>query len=50
MLSTPINVSWPASTVTSSKDKYIGAYSIGIIIPGKLGCPNVKRKKSAFSA
>jgi hypothetical protein len=33
---------------TSSKDKWIGAYSIGLTIPGKLGCPNkeeIRRNK-----
>jgi hypothetical protein len=29
--------------VTSSKDRWLGDYSIGLTIPGKLGCPNKKK-------
>jgi len=30
---------WPAHAATSSKNRWIGAYSIGPNIPAKLGCP-----------
>jgi hypothetical protein len=30
---------WPALTGTSSKDRWIGAYSIGLTILWKLSCP-----------
>jgi hypothetical protein len=29
--------------LTSSKDKWIGAYFIDLTIPEKLGCPNKKK-------
>jgi hypothetical protein len=35
-----------ANTATSSKDRWIGAYSIGLTIPWKLGCPIRKKKRS----
>jgi hypothetical protein len=38
--STTIKTLRPSRTVTSSKDKGIGAYSIGLTILGKLCCPN----------
>jgi hypothetical protein len=31
--------------VTSSKDKWIRAYSIGLTVQRKLGCPNNNNKK-----
>jgi len=34
--------SWPANT---GKDRPIVAYSIGLTIPGKLSCPDKKKKK-----
>jgi hypothetical protein len=37
--STTIKTSWLARTVTSSEDIWIGAYSFGLTIPGKLGYP-----------
>jgi hypothetical protein len=43
--STAIKPSWPAHTATSSKDRWIGAYSIDLTIPGKLGCPSKKKRK-----
>jgi hypothetical protein len=36
--------SWLAPTAASSKDRWIGAYSIGLTIPGKVGCPNNNKK------
>ncbi len=39
-MSTTIKTLWPAHTATSWKDRWIGAYSIGLTILGKLGCPN----------
>jgi hypothetical protein len=43
--STTIKTSWPALAAIYSKERWIGAYSIGLIIPGKLGCPNNNNKK-----
>jgi hypothetical protein len=42
----------PALTETSSNGRWIGAYSIGLAIPGKLGCPIKKKKlrKKLFNA
>jgi len=37
---TSIKTSWPADTATSSEGRQIGAYSIGLTIPGKLNCTN----------
>jgi hypothetical protein len=31
--------------VTSSKDRWIGAYANGLTIVGKLSCPNNNKKK-----
>jgi hypothetical protein len=31
--------------VTSSKDRRIQGYSIGLAIQGELGCPNKKKKE-----
>jgi hypothetical protein len=42
--STSTKTIWPARTATSSEDKRIGAYSIALTIPGKLRCPNKKKK------
>ncbi len=36
---------WPDRTATFSNDRIIGAYSIVLTIPGKLGCPIKKTKK-----
>jgi hypothetical protein len=33
------------SNMISSKDSQVGAHSIGLTIPGKLGCPIKKTKK-----
>jgi hypothetical protein len=41
--STFIKTLWPACTPTSSKDRWIVAYSTGLTILGKLGCP-IKKK------
>ncbi len=43
--STTIKTSWPARAATSSKDRQLGAYSVGFTISGKLGCPNMKKMK-----
>jgi hypothetical protein len=45
--STTIETWWPAHTVTFSKDRWLGAYSIGLTIPWKLSCPmrNVMKLK-----
>ncbi len=45
---TTIKIFWPSSTLTSSKDRWIGAYSIGLTIPGKLGCLFKKKKDSVI--
>jgi hypothetical protein len=37
-----IKTLWPSCTATFSKDWWIGAYSIGQNILGKLNCPNKK--------
>ncbi len=42
--STTTKTSWPALTATSSKDRQIGAYSIGLTIPGKTRLPKKKKK------
>jgi hypothetical protein len=37
--------------VTFSKSRWIGAYSMGLAILGKLGCPiKKKKKKKVFSS
>ncbi len=38
----------PACTATSSKDRKIGAFSIGQTTLVKLGCPNKKKKKISW--
>jgi hypothetical protein len=35
----------PACTATSTKDRWIRAYFIGLAMLGKLGCPIKKKKK-----
>ncbi len=40
-----IRTPWPAHTATSSKDRWIGAYSIALTILGKLNCLNKKKKE-----
>ncbi len=40
LLSGSINVLQQACKVTSSKNKQIGAYPIGLTFPGRLICPN----------
>jgi hypothetical protein len=42
--SATVKTSWPALTVTSSKDRGIQAFFIGLTIMGKLGCPIMKKK------
>ena len=42
--STTIDTLWPGCTVTSSKDRWIGAYSIVQTILRKLSC-QIKKKK-----
>jgi hypothetical protein len=37
---------WPAHKASSSMDRQIGAYSVGLTIPGKLNCTFKKKKKS----
>jgi hypothetical protein len=41
--STRIKTLWPVHTETSSKDRQIEAYSIGLTSEGKLSCPNNKK-------
>ncbi len=43
--STTTKTSWPTLTTTSSKNRQIGAYSIGLTIPGKTRLPKKKNKK-----
>ncbi len=43
-MSTTIKTLCLTCTVTSSKDRQIGAYSFGLTIPGKLSCSNKKKK------
>jgi hypothetical protein len=43
--STTIKTFWPAHLATSAKDRWIGTYSIGLIITRKLICPIKKKKK-----
>jgi hypothetical protein len=43
--STTIKTSWPGRKATSSKDRWIVDYSIGLTIMGKLDCPNYNNKK-----
>jgi hypothetical protein len=43
--SSTIKTSWPVCRATSSKDRWIGAYSIGLTILGKLDCPIKKKDK-----
>ncbi len=45
---TTIKTLWPAWTATSSKDRWIGAYSIGLTNLGKFSCP-IKKKQSKVS-
>ncbi len=45
--SATIKTLWPARKATSSKDRWIGAYSIGLTILGKQGC-QIKKKKFVF--
>ncbi len=42
--STTVQTLWPARIATSSKERWIGAYFIGLTILGKLGC-TIKKKK-----
>ena len=44
--STSIKTSRPIRTETSSKDRQIWHYSIGLTILGKLCCANMKRRSS----
>ncbi len=46
--STIVKTLWPAWTATSTKDRWIGTYSIGQTIPGKLICPNNNNKKISY--
>jgi hypothetical protein len=48
--STTIKILWPVRTATSSKDSWIGAYSIGLTIPGKHGCPIKKKEEEEIGA
>ncbi len=41
--STAMKTLWPARIATSSKDRWIGAYSIGLTVLGKLSCPIEKK-------
>jgi hypothetical protein len=45
VLLTSIKTLWLAHTATSSKDRWIGAYSIGLTILGKFGCLTEKKKE-----
>ena len=47
-LSMPVSARtlWPAHKASSSMDRQIGAYSVGLTIPGKLNCTFKKKKKS----
>jgi hypothetical protein len=45
LLTTSIETLRPASTATSSKDRCIGAYSIGLTFAEKLGCLYKKTTK-----
>ncbi len=47
--STTIKTLWPAWTATSSKYKWIGAYSIAPTIIGNLNCPNDEEEESRIS-
>ncbi len=42
---TTIKTSWLARTATSSKDRWIGVYPIGLAIPGNLSSPNNNNNK-----
>jgi hypothetical protein len=44
LLSTFIKTLHNACMAMPSDDRQIGAYSIGLLIPGKLDCPNKKKK------
>jgi len=44
-MSTTIKTLSPARTATSSRDRWIGPYSISLTIQGKLGCPNNNNSK-----
>jgi hypothetical protein len=41
---TTIRTLWTACTVTLTKDRWVGAYSFGLTIPGKISRP-IKKKK-----
>jgi hypothetical protein len=43
VLSTSIKTLQLAHSATSSKERQIRAYSVGLLIPGKLGCPKKKK-------
>ncbi len=47
--SATIKTMWPVCAVTSSEDRWIGPYSIGLIILGRLSCLNKKMKKVCSS-
>jgi hypothetical protein len=36
---------WPE---TYYEDRWIGTYSIGLTIQGKLGCPNMKEERKSY--
>jgi hypothetical protein len=42
--SATIKTLWPAHRATSSKARWLGPFSIGLAIPGKLGSPNNSKK------
>jgi hypothetical protein len=46
LLLTSIKTLWPAHTLTSSKDRCLGAYSIGLITVGKLGCKTIRKSNA----
>ncbi len=44
-----IKTLWPARKATTYKARWKGAYSIGLTIPGTLGCPKKKKKNRIFA-
>jgi hypothetical protein len=49
IVSTSIKTLWPAHTLTSSKDRQIGAYSSGLTILGKLAVQTKKVDCTCFT-